>query len=57
MRVLIKDNMVLIPKDNKHIKIELEDSEELELEREDALDLKRNPHKLKDIRKKAKMKL
>lgn len=57
MRVLIKDNLVLMPKDSKNVTITLDESEELELEEKDALDLKKNPHKLKDIRKKAKIKL
>ncbi len=57
MRTLVKDTIILTPKDSSNVKITLDGAQELDLSKKEVEELRKNPSKLKDIRKKAKMKL
>lgn len=52
MRTLIKDTIIITPKDSSNVKITLDGAQELDLSKKEVEELRKNPHKLKELARK-----
>lgn len=52
MRTLVKDTIILTPKDSSNVKITLDGAQELDLSKKEVEELRKNPSKLKELARK-----